>query len=93
MGNYNDHLMEQLADQGDGFYSYVDTFEEAERLFVDDLTPTLTVVAEDAKAQVALRPGRRRVDTACSATRTGRSTTSSSTTTPSTPASSAPGTR
>ena len=25
MGNYNDHLMEQLADQGDGFYSYVDT--------------------------------------------------------------------
>ena len=31
MGNYNDHLMEQLADQGDGFYRYVDTFEEAER--------------------------------------------------------------
>ncbi len=52
MGNYNDHLMEQLADQGDGFYSYVDTFEEAERLFVDELTPTLTVVARDAKAQV-----------------------------------------
>src|SRR5690606_11358637 len=32
MGNYNDHLMEQLADQGDGFYSYVDTFGEAVRL-------------------------------------------------------------
>ena len=29
MGNYNDHLMEQLADQGDGFYRYVDTYEEA----------------------------------------------------------------
>ena len=42
MGNYNDHLMEQLADQGDGFYRYVDTFEEAEELFVEDLTPTLT---------------------------------------------------
>ncbi len=56
MGNYNDHLMEQLADQGDGFYSYVDTFEEAERLFVDDLTPTLTVVAKDAKAQVRFDP-------------------------------------
>ncbi len=52
MGNYNDVLMEQLADRGDGFYSYVDTFEEAERLFVQDLTPTLTVVASDAKAQV-----------------------------------------
>ena len=33
MGNYNDDLMEQLADQGDGFYSYVDTYDEAERLF------------------------------------------------------------
>jgi Ca-activated chloride channel family protein len=56
MGNYNDHLMEQLADQGDGFYGYVDTFEEAARLFVDDLTPTLTVVAKDAKAQVRFDP-------------------------------------
>ena len=51
MGNYNDHLMEQLADMGDGFYSYVDTLDEARRLFVTDLTPTLTVVASDAKAQ------------------------------------------
>ena len=56
MGNYNDHLMEQLADQGDGFYAYVDTFEEAERLFVEDLTPTLTVAAGDAKAQVVFDP-------------------------------------
>jgi Ca-activated chloride channel family protein len=52
MGNYNDHLMEQLADLGDGFYSYVDTFDEAVDLFVGDLTPTLTVVAEEAKIQV-----------------------------------------
>ena len=35
MGNYNDHLMEQLADLGDGFYSYVDTFPEAVELFVE----------------------------------------------------------
>ncbi len=52
MGNYNDTLMEQLANRGDGFYSYIDTFEEAERLFVEELTPTLTVVAADSKAQV-----------------------------------------
>jgi Ca-activated chloride channel homolog len=52
MGNYNDHLMEQLADQGDGFYSYVDTYAEAVRLFVTELTPTLTVVAAEAKVQV-----------------------------------------
>jgi Ca-activated chloride channel family protein len=56
MGNYNDHLMEQLADQGDGFYRYVDTFEQAEDLFVRDLTPTLTVVAAEAKAQVRFDP-------------------------------------
>jgi Ca-activated chloride channel family protein len=52
MGNYNDYLMEQLADLGDGFYAYVDTFAEAVDLFVDNLTPTLTVVAEEAKIQV-----------------------------------------
>lgn len=52
MGNYNDVLMEQLANQGDGFYSYVDTYAEAVRLFVDELTPTLTTVARDAKVQV-----------------------------------------
>jgi Ca-activated chloride channel homolog len=55
MGNYNDHLMEQLADLGDGFYAYVDTFAEAVDLFVDDLTPTLTVVAGDADAVARYR--------------------------------------
>jgi Ca-activated chloride channel family protein len=52
MGNYNDYLMEQLANMGDGFYAYVDRFHEAVDLFVDNLTPTLTVVAEEAKIQV-----------------------------------------
>ncbi|KRE43707.1 vWA domain-containing protein [Knoellia sp. Soil729] len=56
MGNYNDHLMEQLADRGDGFYAYVDTFEEAKKLFVDDLRATLTPVAKDAKIQVEFDP-------------------------------------
>ncbi|WP_162802289.1 vWA domain-containing protein [Ornithinimicrobium murale] len=56
MGNYNDTLMEQLANQGDGFYAYLDTFEEAEQLFVEDLTQTLTVVARDAKSQVEFDP-------------------------------------
>ena len=56
MGNYNDHVMEQLADRGDGFYSYVDTFEEAERLFVDELTTTLLPVATEARAQVVFNP-------------------------------------
>src|SRR5690606_19768560 len=41
MGNFNDVTMEQLADQGDGFYAYVDTLDEAERLFEDELVSTL----------------------------------------------------
>ena len=56
MGNYNDVLMEQLANQGDGFYSYVDTLDEARRIFVDGLSGTLQTVAEEAKIQVAFDP-------------------------------------
>ena len=56
MGNYNDTLMEQLADNGDGFYAYVDTLKEAERVFVHDLTSTLQVIARDAKIQVEFDP-------------------------------------
>ena len=52
MGNFNDALLEQLADDGDGFYAYVNTLDEAERLFREDLTATLETVALDARAQV-----------------------------------------
>jgi Ca-activated chloride channel family protein len=52
MGNFNDALLEQLADQGDGFYAYVDDLDEARRLFVEDLTGTLQSVALDARVQV-----------------------------------------
>jgi Ca-activated chloride channel family protein len=56
MGNYNDVLMEQLADQGDGFYAYVDTIDEARRLFVEGLNGTLQTVAKEAKIQVEFDP-------------------------------------
>ena len=52
MGNFNDALLEQLADDGDGFYAYVDDLEEARRLFVEDLTGTLQSVALDARVRV-----------------------------------------
>ncbi len=52
MGNFNDTTMEQLADQGDGFYAYVDTLDEAERLFEVELIDNLTPVAMDARIQV-----------------------------------------
>ena len=56
MGNYNDVLMEQLADQGDGFYAYIDSMEEARRLFSHDLVSTLQVIGFDAKIQVEFNP-------------------------------------
>jgi Ca-activated chloride channel family protein len=52
MGTYDDDFMEELADHGDGNYAYVDDIDEAERLFVDDLTSTLMVIAKDAKIQI-----------------------------------------
>ena len=52
MGNFNDVLLEQLADQGDGNYAYVDDLDEARKLFVEKLVSTLQVIALDAKIQV-----------------------------------------
>ncbi len=56
ISNYNDHLLEQLADQGDGFYAYVDTRDEAKRLFREGLTSTLETIARDVKIQVEFDP-------------------------------------
>jgi Ca-activated chloride channel family protein len=58
MGNYNDHLMEQLADQGDGFYRYVDSYDEARQVYVEELTSLLAPVADDARTQVEFDPER-----------------------------------
>lgn len=56
MGHYNDVLMERLADVGDGHYAYVDKLAEARRIFVEQLTGTLQVVAKDVKLQVEFDP-------------------------------------
>lgn len=56
MGNYNDVLMEQLANNGDGNYAYIDTFSEARRIFMEELTGTLQTIAKDAKIQVEFDP-------------------------------------
>ncbi len=56
MENYNDILMERLANDGNGSYAYVDTLNEAKRIFVENLTGTLQVIAKDAKIQVEFNP-------------------------------------
>jgi Ca-activated chloride channel homolog len=53
---YGDALMEQLADEGDGFVTYVSEPDQARRLFVNKLPATLAVRALDAKVQVSFDP-------------------------------------
>ncbi len=55
-GNYNDHLMEQLADAGNGNYSYIDTLNEAQKVLVDEMSSTLNTIAKDVKIQVEFNP-------------------------------------
>ncbi len=58
MGNYNDALLQRLADEGNGQYAYIDDLGEARAFFLRKLTSVLEVVARDAKAQVEFNPAR-----------------------------------
>ena len=55
-GGYNDHLMEQLANKGNGNYYFVDSQAEANKLFTENLTGALEVIAKDVKIQVEFNP-------------------------------------
>ncbi len=55
-GNYNDHLMEQVADAGDGNYSYIDSLREAQKVLVAQRAATLLTIAKDVKIQVEFNP-------------------------------------
>lgn len=56
MGNYNDVLLERLAINGNGKYAYIDTEDQARKLFVDGLVGTLQLLARDVKVQVDFNP-------------------------------------
>jgi Ca-activated chloride channel family protein len=55
-GNYNDQMMEQLANKGDGNYSYIADEKDADRVFVEQVGGLLEVIASDVKVQVQLNP-------------------------------------
>jgi Ca-activated chloride channel family protein len=55
-GNYNDHLMEQLADVGNGNYAYIDSAKEAQKVLVEQMTATLLLIAKDVKIQIEFNP-------------------------------------
>ncbi len=55
-GNYNDRLLEQLADKGNGNHAYIDNLNEGRKVLVEKLTSTLLTVAQDVKVQVEFNP-------------------------------------
>ncbi len=55
-GNYNDQLMEQLADAGNGNYAYIDTLQEANKALVEQMSATLLTIAKDVKIQIEFNP-------------------------------------
>ncbi len=57
-GNYNDHLLEQLADEGNGNYAYIDRLGEAKKVLAEELSATLLTIAKDVKIQIEFNPAR-----------------------------------
>jgi Ca-activated chloride channel family protein len=58
MGNYQDSRLEKLADKGNGIYGYIDNFNEAKKLLVEQLQGTLMTIAKDVKVQIEFNPAR-----------------------------------
>jgi len=55
-GNYNDELLERLADAGNGNHAYIDTLNEGRKVLVEQLSGTLQTIAKDVKVQVEFNP-------------------------------------
>ncbi len=55
-GNYNDHMMQTLAQNGNGVAAYIDSLNEARKVLVDEATSTLFPIAKDVKLQVEFNP-------------------------------------
>jgi Ca-activated chloride channel homolog len=55
-GNYNDELMQVLAQNGNGNAAYIDTLNEARKVLVDEASSTLFPIAKDVKIQVEFNP-------------------------------------
>jgi len=55
-GNYNEAMMEQIADHGNGNYAYIDSPREAQKVLDDELSSTLFTIAHDVKIQVEFNP-------------------------------------
>lgn len=57
-GNYNDALMQKLAQNGNGNAAYIDSLNEARKVLVEEASGTLFTIANDVKIQVEFNPAR-----------------------------------
>lgn len=57
-GNYNDAMMQKIAQTGNGTAAYVDTLSEARKVLADDLSGNIFPIADDVKIQVEFNPAR-----------------------------------
>jgi Ca-activated chloride channel family protein len=55
-GNYNDALMQTLAQNGNGTAAYIDTLAEAQKVLIDQIGGALFTIAQDVKIQVEFNP-------------------------------------
>ena len=58
MGNYQDAMLEKISNRGNGNYAYIDSLQEANKLFNVDLEKNLTTVAKDVKVQIEFNPNK-----------------------------------
>ncbi len=56
MGNYNDSMLEQISGCGNGNYAFIDTYSEARKVLLEQLSSTLITIAKDVKIQVEFNP-------------------------------------
>lgn len=56
MGNYQDAMMQTLAQSGNGIAAYIDTLGEAQKVLVHEATSMLFPIAKDVKIQVEFNP-------------------------------------
>ena len=57
-GNYKDSKLEILADKGNGNHAYIDTMQEAQKVFGKEFGGTLFTIAKDVKIQVEFNPNK-----------------------------------
>ncbi|MDP3675754.1 MAG: VWA domain-containing protein [Novosphingobium sp.] len=57
-GNYNEAMMEQVADHGNGNYAYIDSALEARKVLAEQMSSTLFTIAKDVKIQVEFNPAK-----------------------------------